>query len=116
MLHCTAEGDPTPQIQWDKNSQLGNLNKPRMIVMPNGTLYITEAYLSDEGKYGCIAGNSGGFKRVEVQLNVKGKKIYTLYYFNNAISYVTGNLFFIFFFKLVMVIVLIWMLKIMIVQ
>ncbi|XP_034939259.1 tyrosine-protein kinase-like otk [Chelonus insularis] len=71
MLHCTAEGDPTPQIHWDKDSSLDNLDDPRLQVLANGSLYIKEAYLSDEGKYGCTAGNSGGLKRVEVQLNVK---------------------------------------------
>ncbi|XP_044576463.1 inactive tyrosine-protein kinase 7-like [Cotesia glomerata] len=71
MLHCAAEGDPTPQIHWDKDSTLNNLDDPRLQVLANGSLYIKEAYLSDEGKYGCTAGNSGGLKRVEVQLNVK---------------------------------------------
>ncbi|KAK0085469.1 hypothetical protein PV325_005080 [Microctonus aethiopoides] len=71
MLHCAAEGDPTPQIQWDKDSRLNNLDDPRLQVLKNGSLYIKEAFLSDEGKYGCTAGNSGGLKRIEIQLNVK---------------------------------------------
>ncbi|XP_015603298.1 inactive tyrosine-protein kinase 7 [Cephus cinctus] len=71
MLHCAAEGDPKPTIQWDKDSRMNNLNSPRFEVLPNGSLYIKEVYLGDEGKYGCTAGNSGGLKREEVQLNVK---------------------------------------------
>lgn len=72
MLHCAAEGDPKPTIQWDKDSRMNNLDNPRFEVLSNGSLYIKEVYLSDEGKYGCTAGNSGGLKREEVQLNVKG--------------------------------------------
>lgn len=79
MLHCAAEGDPVPQIHWDKDSRLNNLDDPRLQVLTNGSLYIKEAYLSDEGKYGCTAGNSGGLKRVEVQLNVKRKIIYFIF-------------------------------------
>ncbi|KYN35177.1 Tyrosine-protein kinase-like 7 [Trachymyrmex septentrionalis] len=71
MLHCAAEGDPKPTIQWDKDSRMNNLDNPRFEVLSNGSLYIKEVYLSDEGKYGCTAGNSGGLKREEVQLNVK---------------------------------------------
>lgn len=72
MLHCAAEGDPKPTIQWDKDSRMNNLNTARFEMFPNGSLYIKEVYLGDEGKYGCTAGNSGGLKREEVQLNVKG--------------------------------------------
>jgi len=72
MLHCAAEGDPKPTIQWDKDSRMNNLENPRFEVLNNGSLFIKEVYLSDEGKYGCTAGNSGGLKREEVQLNVKG--------------------------------------------
>lgn len=73
MLHCAAEGDPKPTIQWDRDSRMNNLNNSRFEVLGNGSLYIKEVYMGDEGKYGCTAGNSGGLKREEVQLNVKGK-------------------------------------------
>lgn len=73
MLHCAAEGDPKPTIQWDRDSRMNNLNNSRFEVLGNGSLYIKEVYMSDEGKYGCTAGNSGGLKREEVQLNVRGK-------------------------------------------
>ena len=42
-------------------------------VLENGSLLITDVLLSDEGKYGCTAGNSGGLKRYEVSLVVRGK-------------------------------------------
>lgn len=40
--------------------------------MENGSLLITDVLISDEGKYGCTAGNSGGLKRYEVSLIVRG--------------------------------------------
>ena len=42
-------------------------------MLENGSLLIQEAHLSDQGKYGCTAGNSGGFKREEVSLFVRSK-------------------------------------------
>lgn len=73
MIHCAAEGDPIPTIRWDKDSTMNNFDSTRFIILNNGSLYIKEVYLSDEGKYGCTAGNRiGGLKREEVQLIVKG--------------------------------------------
>ncbi|XP_016839619.1 inactive tyrosine-protein kinase 7 isoform X2 [Nasonia vitripennis] len=71
LLHCAAEGDPKPAIQWDKDSRMNNLNGDRFEVMANGSLHIKEVYLSDEGKYGCTAGNSAGLKREEGHLSVR---------------------------------------------
>ncbi|XP_012151673.1 tyrosine-protein kinase-like otk isoform X1 [Megachile rotundata] len=76
MLHCAADGDPKPTIQWDRDSRMNNLNNSRFEVLGNGSLYIKEVYMADEGKYGCTAGNSGGLKREEVQLNVKAGDTY----------------------------------------
>lgn len=42
-------------------------------MLENGSLLIDEVHLSDEGKYGCTAGNSGGLKRYEVSLIVRSK-------------------------------------------
>ncbi|KAK3919401.1 Inactive tyrosine-protein kinase 7 [Frankliniella fusca] len=77
LIDCGAEGDPKPTIQWDKNSVMMNdLNNPRFVVLENGSLLIQEAHLSDTGKYGCTAGNSGGFKREEVSLFVRSAEGY----------------------------------------
>ena len=45
-------------------------------VLSNGSLYISEVYMEDMGKYGCTAGNSGGFQREEIYLHV-GSKSFT---------------------------------------
>ncbi|XP_014204264.1 inactive tyrosine-protein kinase 7-like [Copidosoma floridanum] len=76
MLHCAAEGDPKPAIHWDKDSRMNNLNGDRFVLVDNGSLFIKEVYLTDEGKYGCTAGNSGGFKRTEMHLTVRAVEGY----------------------------------------
>ncbi|KAG8225401.1 hypothetical protein J437_LFUL004601 [Ladona fulva] len=73
MMNCKAEGDPPPTIQWDKNSVLNGFDQKRFHVLENGSLYVREILPGDDGKYGCTAGNSGGFKREEVMLIVKCK-------------------------------------------
>lgn len=40
-------------------------------MLSNGSLLIDELRFSDEGYYGCTAGNSGGFNRTEVTLIVR---------------------------------------------
>ncbi|GIY43566.1 inactive tyrosine-protein kinase 7 [Caerostris darwini] len=76
-LHCLAEGDPLPIIQWDKNNELNGFNHKRFKVLENGSLYASEINTDDEGKYGCTAGNSGGLRRHEVTLIVRAKETNT---------------------------------------
>lgn len=71
MIHCKAYGDPPPTIQWDKNSDFSGFDDKRFHVMENGSLWVTEVHMDDQGKYGCTAGNSGGLKREEVSLFVR---------------------------------------------
>lgn len=92
-LHCQATGDPKPTIQWDKDleyissgvtlttttnsNDVDGINEAnRFVVMDNGTLYIREVHLDDEGRYGCTIGSSAGLKREEVLLTVKCKYIF----------------------------------------
>lgn len=87
-LHCQATGDPKPTIQWDKDLKYissgitstttnspneidGTSEISRFTVMDNGTLYIREVHMDDEGRYGCTIGSSAGLKREEVMLTVK---------------------------------------------
>ncbi|XP_066909298.1 inactive tyrosine-protein kinase 7 isoform X1 [Halyomorpha halys] len=76
IMDCMAEGDPKPAIHWDKNSDMESFDKTRFTVLENGSLLITDVLISDEGKYGCTAGNSGGLKRYEVSLIVRGSEGY----------------------------------------
>jgi Immunoglobulin I-set domain. len=73
MMHCIAEGDPKPTIKWDRNSNFSGFDRNRFRVLENGTLLVHEVHMADGGKYGCTAGNSGGFKREEVTLIVRSK-------------------------------------------
>ena len=44
-------------------------------VLRNGSLYVSEVYMEDMGFYGCTAGNSGGFEREEIYLQVNSAYI-----------------------------------------
>ncbi|RZF35776.1 hypothetical protein LSTR_LSTR012074 [Laodelphax striatellus] len=76
QMDCVAEGDPKPTIQWDKNSVMNDFDSKRFHVLENGSLVIDEVHFSDEGKYGCTAGNSGGLKRYEISLHVRSSEGY----------------------------------------
>ncbi|PSN56697.1 Tyrosine-protein kinase-like otk [Blattella germanica] len=76
MIHCVAEGDPKPTIKWDRNSNFSGFDRNRFHVLENGTLLVEEVHMADGGKYGCTAGNSGGFKREEVTLIVRSREGY----------------------------------------
>lgn len=76
MIHCTAIGDPKPNILWDKDGDSLNINTSdanRINILENGTLYFTEVHLDDDGLYGCTIGNSAGLKREEARLSVQRK-------------------------------------------
>jgi PTK7 protein tyrosine kinase 7 len=70
VMHCLAIGDPTPTVQWDKNSRVDILDSSRFRVLANGSISISEVFAEDSGKYGCTAGNNGGFAREEAYLHV----------------------------------------------
>ncbi|XP_053207688.1 tyrosine-protein kinase-like otk [Panonychus citri] len=70
-LHCAAEGDPAPIIHWEKNKEFNDFKADhRITTYPNGSLLISNFQQKDEGKYGCIAGNSAGLERAEVNLAI----------------------------------------------
>ncbi|CAG0905587.1 unnamed protein product, partial [Darwinula stevensoni] len=70
MLNCQAHGDPEPTIQWDKDGYLNGYDHRRIRLLGNGSLWFEEVVQEDQGLYGCTAGNSGGFNRVDTQLLV----------------------------------------------
>uniref|UniRef100_A0A146LW09 Tyrosine-protein kinase-like otk n=3 Tax=Lygus hesperus TaxID=30085 RepID=A0A146LW09_LYGHE len=91
MLDCMAEGDPKPAIHWDKNSNMEGFDKTRFKQLENGSLLIEVVQASDEGKYGCTAGNSGGLKRYEVSLIVRGSESYRVSDGNDVNSTLGGS-------------------------
>ena len=70
-LHCSADGYPKPTIRWAKDYRISGFDSSRFVQLSNGSLIIKKASPKDSGKYGCIAGNSNGLKRVEVDLLVR---------------------------------------------
>ncbi|ODN06678.1 Tyrosine-protein kinase-like otk [Orchesella cincta] len=76
LIDCKAYGIPMPTIQWDKNNIMNGFDRERFQVFENGSLLVTEVLKEDDGRYGCTAGNSGGFIREEVRLIVKSNDQY----------------------------------------
>lgn len=76
-IHCKAFGDPKPTIQWDKDLVPMNINNSeatdRITILENGTIFLTEVHLDDEGIYGCTIGSRAGLKREEAKLIVRRK-------------------------------------------
>ncbi|XP_006817060.1 PTK7-like protein isoform X1 [Saccoglossus kowalevskii] len=68
MMHCQADGDPTPQISWTAGEKKSL--PVHFEVLENGTLYTSEVRVADEGKYTCIAGSNAGLNSREVTLSV----------------------------------------------
>lgn len=86
MFHCMADGDPKPTLKWDKDYRINGFDLNRFVQLSNGTLVIPKVSLKDSGKYGCIAGNSGGFKRVEADLLVFNSNETYNHFFNSTVE------------------------------
>ncbi|XP_007433382.1 roundabout homolog 3 [Python bivittatus] len=63
LLQCHVTGNPLPSIQWLKDGQRIMGSDPRMSLLDNGTLQITNLQISDSGLYVCIATSSTGETR-----------------------------------------------------
>lgn len=71
---CRAEGDPTPVIFWisPQRRRITTKSTGRVIVLPEGTLEIRYAQVTDSGTYICIASNAGGNDTYFATLTVSG--------------------------------------------
>ncbi|XP_051980206.1 leucine-rich repeat and immunoglobulin-like domain-containing nogo receptor-interacting protein 3a [Xyrauchen texanus] len=71
---CRAEGDPTPVIFWisPQRRRITSKSTGRVIVLPEGTLEIRYAQVTDSGTYICIASNAGGNDTYFATLTVSG--------------------------------------------
>jgi len=52
-------------------------------LLSNGSLYISEVYMEDDGKYSCTIGNSGGLDQEDAYLHVARMTLFNarnLYY------------------------------------
>ena len=60
IINCSAEGAPTPQIEWKRQDQL---DKARFTKLPNGSLFVNPVRRQDKGTYICIFTQNKGFTR-----------------------------------------------------
>ncbi|XP_066495851.1 roundabout homolog 3 isoform X2 [Tiliqua scincoides] len=60
QLPCHVTGNPLPSIQWLKDGQRIVGSDPRISLLDNGTLQITNLQIPDSGLYVCIATSSTG--------------------------------------------------------
>ena len=66
VISCSAEGTPTPQIEWKRQDEV-QLDNARFIKLLNGSLYVNPVHRQDNGTYICTftqsKGSEGGMSR-----------------------------------------------------
>ncbi len=67
-LICEASGTPAPTVSWTRNEE--PLDKERFIQLADGSLFINDTDLQDEGTYTVAASNSVGEEASRVKLIV----------------------------------------------
>ncbi|XP_064420214.1 hemicentin-2 [Latimeria chalumnae] len=56
VLHCQADGEPSPMVEWTREGQPVQENS-RIQILANSTLQIASAEMEDTGQYECVARN-----------------------------------------------------------
>lgn len=74
-LTCIAEGHPTPDVMWEKDSRRNYpaLREGRLEVSDTGSFVIRNVQPDDQGIYKCIAKNTADTIFSEAAINVIGK-------------------------------------------
>ncbi len=67
-LICEASGTPAPTVSWTRNEE--PLDKERFIQLADGSLFINDTDLQDEGSYVVKAVNSAGEAEETVRMTV----------------------------------------------
>lgn len=67
-LICEASGTPAPDVTWSHNGEA--LDKERFIQLADGSLFINDTDLQDEGTYIVKAANSAGAAEAHVRVTV----------------------------------------------
>ncbi|XP_024864401.1 roundabout homolog 2 [Kryptolebias marmoratus] len=60
LLHCRLVGGVSVEISWEKDGERLQGNKPRLTLIENGMLQITDLKDSDSGMYTCVASSATG--------------------------------------------------------
>ncbi|XP_040040240.2 roundabout homolog 2 isoform X1 [Gasterosteus aculeatus] len=71
QLHCRVIGGPSVKISWEKDGERLLGNKPRQILMENGTLQITDIKDTDSGTYTCEVSSATGESSWSGMLSVR---------------------------------------------
>uniref|UniRef100_A0A8C2MET6 Hemicentin-1 n=1 Tax=Cricetulus griseus TaxID=10029 RepID=A0A8C2MET6_CRIGR len=69
-LTCEATGNPVPKITWHKDGQLLQEDEVHHMMSDGRFLQITNAQVSQTGRYTCLASNTAGDKSKSFSLNV----------------------------------------------
>ena len=76
VWNCTATGNPTPVMTWEKDGELLLPGNPKHIsVLANNSLIIEGVSPKDAGQYQCHASNDIGVHVVRAELRVRGEKM-----------------------------------------
>uniref|UniRef100_A0A3Q3G3N4 Roundabout, axon guidance receptor, homolog 3 (Drosophila) n=1 Tax=Kryptolebias marmoratus TaxID=37003 RepID=A0A3Q3G3N4_KRYMA len=72
LLHCRLVGGVSVEISWEKDGERLQGNKPRLTLIENGMLQITDLKDSDSGMYTCVASSATGESSWSGILTVRG--------------------------------------------
>lgn len=74
VLECSPpRGTPEPQVSWRKDGRTLDLGG-RLKIVDSSSLAITDARISDDGRYQCVARNTAGVRESTVAvLKVHGQ-------------------------------------------
>uniref|UniRef100_A0A8D3C9F2 Roundabout-like 2-like n=1 Tax=Scophthalmus maximus TaxID=52904 RepID=A0A8D3C9F2_SCOMX len=75
QLHCRVIGGPSVKISWEKDGESLQGNKPRLTLMENGTLQITDLEDTDSGMYMCMVSSVTGETSWSGMLTVRGSRV-----------------------------------------
>ncbi|KAJ8252876.1 hypothetical protein GJAV_G00206560 [Gymnothorax javanicus] len=76
-LPCDSTGTPDPEVNWilpDGNVVNFNTNSTRAFVYSNGTLFIPQSQVNDNGYYKCVAMNHHGVDSMATKVTVTRKQ------------------------------------------
>ncbi|XP_047445758.1 neural cell adhesion molecule L1-like isoform X2 [Mugil cephalus] len=58
QLHCESFGSPRPHITWENEDMVPLLSDPRVSLLTNGTVELSNVSYADSGEYNCYIKNS----------------------------------------------------------
>ncbi|XP_068601882.1 neural cell adhesion molecule L1.1-like [Brachionichthys hirsutus] len=83
MMHCDSFGSPRPHITWEGEANLPLLSDPRVSLMTNGTIVLSDISHEDSGSYTCsikhtnisITANLDVFNRTVIELKPQNVRV-----------------------------------------